>query len=272
MASRCSAATSPGSWAAWRCKPGLADLALTTNGVLLAAEARRLEDAGLGRVTVSLDTLDPARFKTLARSDAHAAVLEGIDAAADVFGSLKIDTVVLRGQNDDELLAILEYGRARHAEVRFIEYMDVGGATHWSFDQVVTRREILERITARHGTITPLPNLTSAPADRYALPDGTTFGIISSTTEPFCQDCDRSRVTADGHFFTCLYATSGVDLRAPLRSGAGREPLAELVRAVWERRQDRGAEQRLGIASRGTFVPLSELRRNAHLEMHTRGG
>jgi cyclic pyranopterin phosphate synthase len=252
--------------------PGLADLALTTNGVLLAAEARRLKDAGLGRVTVSLDTLDPARFRTLARSDAHAAVLAGIDTAADVFGSLKIDTVVLRGQNDGELLAILEYGRTRRAEVRFIEYMDVGGATRWSFDQVVTRREILERIAARHGTVTALPNLTSAPADRYALPDGTTFGIISSTTEPFCQDCDRSRVTADGHFFTCLYATAGVDLRAPLRSGAGPGPLAELVRAVWERRQDRGAEQRLAVASRGTFVPVSELRRNAHLEMHTRGG
>jgi cyclic pyranopterin phosphate synthase len=253
-------------------KPALADLALTTNGVLLAGEARRLKAAGLGRITVSLDTLDPVRFKALTRSDAHASVLAGVDEAAAVFGTLKIDTVVLGGQNDDEIVPILEYGRARRAEVRFIEYMDVGGATRWSLDQVVTRRQILERLAAHYGPLTPQPGPASAPADRYALADGTIFGVISSTTEPFCEDCDRSRVTADGHFFTCLYATAGVDLRAPLRSGAAPGALADIVRSVWERRRDRGAEERLGIGARGAFVPVSELRRNAHLEMHTRGG
>ena len=253
-------------------KPALADLALTTNGVLLADQAVRLRDAGLGRVTVSLDTLDPVRFRLLTRSDAHGAVLDGIDAAAAAFGGLKIDTVVLRGQNDDEMGALIEFARARHAEVRFIEYMDVGGATHWSLDQVVTRREMLARLEALFGAPAPLPDASSAPADRYALPDGTVFGIISSTTEPFCEECDRSRVTADGHFFTCLYATAGVDLRAPLRAGATADTLSTLVRATWEARRDRGAEARLGITTRGAFVPLAELRRNAHLEMHTKGG
>ncbi|HEY8550619.1 MAG TPA: GTP 3',8-cyclase MoaA [Vicinamibacterales bacterium] len=252
-------------------KPGLTDLALTTNGVRLAAHARALRDAGLGRVTVSLDTLHADRFERLTRTSAHAAVLDGIAAAAAVFGSLKIDTVILRGVNDDELVPLLEFAAGIPAEVRFIEYMDVGGATGWSWAQVVTRREMLDRLTAHYGPMTALEH-TSAPADRFRLPDGRTFGIISSTSQPFCADCDRARVTADGQLFTCLYATRGLDLRAPLRSGTSDADLAALIDARWTARRDRGAEERLALERRSAFVPLAELRGKPHLEMHTRGG
>jgi cyclic pyranopterin phosphate synthase len=253
-------------------RPAVADLALTTNGMLLAPLAGDLRRAGLHRVTVSLDTLKPERFRQLARSADHAAVLRGIAAASDVFGSLKIDTVVIRGVNDDELLALLDYGRAMRAEVRFIEYMDVGGATQWSLYQVVSRREILQRLAVEYVPIEPVRETSSAPADRFRLPDGTTFGIISSTTEPFCASCDRARLTADGVWLMCLYARAGTDLRRPLRAGATQQELSNLVRTLWSSRADRGAEERLGVDRPETLIPVAALRKDAHLEMHTRGG
>jgi cyclic pyranopterin phosphate synthase len=253
-------------------QPALGDLALTTNGVLLADHAAALRAAGLHRVTVSLDTLQPARFEALTRSALHDAVLEGIAAAHATFGRMKIDTVVMRGVNDDELADLIEFGRTVNAEVRFIEYMDVGGATRWSMDQVVSRSEILTALERRYGTIVPAGDATSAPAERFVLPDGTTFGIIASTTEPFCRLCDRSRVTADGVWYLCLYATRGVDLRGPLRAGASDAELARLLKSTWRARDDRGAEQRLAGDRTGPFIPLGTLRRDAHLEMHTRGG
>jgi cyclic pyranopterin phosphate synthase len=253
-------------------KPGLADLALTTNGVLLAAQADALKQAGLHRLTVSLDTLRPETFTQLTRFDQHAAVLDGIRAAADLFGTLKIDTVVIRGTNDEEIVPLLEFGRTVRAEVRFIEYMDVGGATHWSPRLVFTRSEILARIETRYGLAEPIVEASTAPADRYRLADGTVFGIISSTTAPFCKTCDRSRLTADGMFYTCLYATHGVDLRGPLRAGASDDDLRALLRDVWTARDDRGAEQRLALADRAAFITADALRRDAHLEMHTKGG
>ena len=158
------------------------------------------------------------------------------------------------------------------AEVRFIEYMDVGGATHWSMDAVVSRREILQRLSDAYGTIEPLDGRESAPAERFRLPDGTTFGIIASTTEPFCAACDRSRLTADGLWLLCLYARGGLDLRRPLREGATREELAHLISTVWSMRADRGAEERLGSPGREILIPVATLKRDAHLEMHTRGG
>jgi GTP 3',8-cyclase len=253
-------------------RPGLADLALTTNGVRFAAMARTLRDAGLHRVTISLDTLRADRFTALTRSQEHAAVLEGIAAAAETFGGLKIDTVVLRGVNDDELAELVGYGERLAAEVRFIEYMDVGGATQWTWDRVVSRAEILDRLGAAFGPAVPIVEASSAPARRYRLPNGTVFGIIASTTEPFCEDCDRCRVTADGQMITCLYATRGVDLRASLRDGSSDAELRARIADVWRPRRDRGAEERLGVTARGAFVPVSDLKRNAHLEMHTRGG
>jgi cyclic pyranopterin phosphate synthase len=250
----------------------LADLALTTNGVLLAQQIDGLKAAGLRRITVSLDTLHRDRFTKLTRFDMLDAVHEGMAAASRVYGRFKIDTVVIRGVNDDELADLIEYGKLRNAEVRFIEYMDVGGATHWTTDRVVSRREMLATLTARYGAITPIVEDSSAPADRYRLADGTTFGIIASTTEPFCHSCDRSRLTADGMWFMCLYAPSGIDLRAALRGGASVDEVKRLVAAAWEGRVDQGAEERVALGDRRSFVPVRALRGDPHLEMHTRGG
>ncbi|MBK7877718.1 MAG: GTP 3',8-cyclase MoaA [Planctomycetes bacterium] len=254
-------------------KRGITDLALTTNGILLGEHAAALKRAGLGRVTVSLDTLRPERFLKLTRRDSHADVLAGLEAArAAGFTHTKIDSVILRGTNDDELAALIEHGKQLDAEVRFIEYMDVGGATNWSMDEVLPKREMLERLRAEYGPILPLHEHGSAPAERFLLPDGTVFGIIASTTEPFCARCDRSRVTADGTWFQCLYARIGVDLRAKLRAGATREELAALIQRVWTGRTDRGAEVRLAEHERGALAPRDELVQNVHLEMHKRGG
>jgi cyclic pyranopterin phosphate synthase len=240
---------------------------------LLRDQASALRAAGLHRITVSLDTLDRERFRALTRADDLAKVLDGIDRAASAgFRSLKLDTVVIRGVNDDELVTLLEYAKGHGAELRFIEYMDVGGATQWTPASVVSRREILARLQEHYGAVLAVDEQSSAPADRFLLPDGTTFGIISSTTEPFCASCDRSRLTADGVWLLCLYAATGTDLRRPLRAGASHEELQRLIEAVWSVRADRGAEERLGMDRQTTLVPIRSLKRDAHLEMHTRGG
>ncbi len=251
----------------------LRDLALTTNGVLLSSQAQALRSAGLSRITVSLDTLRPERFVKLTRLDSHRAVLAGIDAAIEAgFDNIKLDTVVIRGVNDDELSDLIDYGRERHLEVRFIEYMDVGGATQWSNEAVVSRREMLSTLSEKYGPITPVKELNSAPADRFTLPNGTIFGIISSTTQPFCRSCDRSRLTADGIWYLCLYAHSGTDLRKSLREGASIGDLQDQITSVWKQRVDRGAEMRLAEGQREPLIPVRRLREEPHLEMHTRGG
>jgi cyclic pyranopterin phosphate synthase len=258
--------------AALASRPRIADLAITTNGILLRQHAHDLKEAGLHRVTVSLDTLRPDRFRALTRSDELDRVLDGIAAAAPLFPQLKLDTVVIRGTNDDELVDLIEFGRRYRAEVRFIEYMDVGGATHWSMDRVVTRDQMIASLEPHYGPITPVVEASSAPADRYRLPDGTTFGIIASTTRPFCEDCDRSRLTADGLWYLCLYASRGTDLRAALRGGSSANELAEMIRSAWTSRRDRGAEERLATRDRAPLISVDTLRRDPHLEMHTRGG
>jgi cyclic pyranopterin phosphate synthase len=174
--------------------------------------------------------------------------------------------------NDDEIGGLLDFARARRAEIRFIEYMDVGGATHWTPDAVVTRREILEAVERHAGPAEPVAESSWAPADRYRLGDGTVFGVISSTTQPFCDTCDRSRLTADGVWLLCLYATGGIDLRRLLRQGAPADEVRALVARTWQARTDRGAVERLGANRRAAFIPLASLKRDAHLEMHTRGG
>ena len=254
-------------------KPAVADLALTTNGMLLADQATPLRDAGLHRLTVSLDTLQEDRFTEITRFAGVSIVQEGLAAAkAAGFHDLKIDTVVIRGVNDDELVDLLDYARAADAEVRFIEYMDVGGATRWSADNVMSRAEMLRAIAAERGPVTAVDEVSAAPADRFQLPSGQTFGIISSTTEPFCQSCDRSRLTADGLWYLCLYARTGTDLRKALREGASAEELGDLVAAVWTARGDRGAELRLTAKDRQPLIPIETLQKEPHLEMHTRGG
>ena len=252
---------------------GVRDLALTTNGLLLAKQAEALRRAGLGRVTVSLDTLQPQRMRDLARSDRHADVLAGIAAARAAGFRVKLNTVVMRGVNDDELVDLIEFARANQAEVRFIEYMDVGGATGWSAEQVVSQRGILDVLVARYGPITPVTTGDiSAPAERFRLGDGATFGIVASTTAPFCRSCDRSRLTADGTWLLCLYAERGTDLREPLRSGASDTALADLIAATWRGRSDRGAEERLDMVHRAPLYQVDGLRADPHREMHTRGG
>jgi len=254
-------------------KTALQDLALTTNGILLADQVEALRAAGLPRITVSLDTLHADRFKALTRFDSLDIVLRGLElAAAAGFDSVKIDTVVLRGVNDDELVPILELGQRLGVEVRFIEYMDVGGATRWTMQDVVSRQEMLRRLCAHFGPIASVDEDTAAPADRFTLPDGTVFGIISSTTEPFCRRCDRCRVTADGLWYRCLYARTGTDLRGPLRSGIGASGLRDLIASTWQARDDRGAEERLATKDRSTLIPVETLLDKPHLEMHTRGG
>ena len=250
----------------------IADLALTTNGVLLKDLAPALREAGLHRITVSLDTLRADRFRALTRFDELPRVLAGMTAARAHFAHVKIDSVIVRGTNEDEIAALLDYGRGIGAEVRFIEYMDVGGATRWLPERVVSRAEMLRVIEGAYGPVTPIVDGSWAPADRFTLADGTTFGIISSTTEPFCRTCDRSRLTADGLWFRCLYARDGSDLRELLRSGASDEALREVIAATWSLRDDRGAELRAAERERTPFIPVSRLRRDPHLEMHPRGG
>lgn len=248
----------------------LEDLSLTTNGVLLGDHAQSLKDAGLHRLTVSLDTLRADRFAKLTRRDQLSKVLEGIEAARRVgFTGTKIDTVVMRGVNDDEVIDLLKFGREVNAEVRFIEYMDVGGATNWNANAVVPARELLSRL----GPVKAVGARGSAPAERFMRDDGQIFGVIASTTQPFCGSCDRARLTADGRWFTCLYASTGVDLKKELRSGASTEQLETLIASTWSGRRDRGAEERLRLRdARGPLASKARLQEEPHLEMHTRGG
>lgn len=253
--------------------PGLHEVALTTNAVHLDRLAEPLREAGLDRLTVSLDTIQPERFREMTRRDELARTLEGLDAAdAAGFTGTKINTVVVRGENDDELVDMLRFGAERNIEVRFIEYMDVGGATRWSMDAVVPASEILERIGAVMGEPIPARETRgAAPAARFQLPDGQLFGLIASTTRPFCSACDRARLTADGTFITCLYASEGTPIAPTLRA-EGAEAAARLVADTWAGRTDRGAEERAAKADRGALAGADELRTRPHLEMHTRGG
>jgi GTP 3',8-cyclase len=249
------------------------DLALTTNGIFLAGQAQALRDAGLHRITVSLDTLRRQTFRDLTRRDAHAQVLEGIEAIREArFANIKLDTVVVKGINADELGDIVEFSRQRNIEPRFIEYMDVGGATQWSINQVVSRRQIIEILSQRYGRIEPLMSRDRAPAERFLLPGGMIFGIVASTTSPFCEQCDRSRLTADGIWLLCLYALTGLDLRRMLRGGASSAEVQSKIVDAWQGREYRGAEERIALRLRVALVGIEQLRGDPHLGMHTRGG
>jgi len=255
-----------------RSHESITDLALTTNGILLGRHAGELKAAGLGRVTVSLDTLRPNRMAEFARSERHADILDGISAARQAGLGIKLNAVVIRGYNDDELTDLVEYGHSVGAEVRFIEYMDVGGATGWSQDQVVSRAEILQLLERGYGPLRPVRESDWAPAERFMLADGTRVGIIASTTAPFCRTCDRSRLTADGTWLLCLYGESGLDLREALRTGRSDGEIAAEIAETWRARTDRGAEERAAVPSRGILYQLESLRADPRREMHTRGG
>ncbi len=253
--------------------PAIQDLSMTSNAVLLPDLARPLRSAGLGRLTISIDTLQASRYALNTRRDSHAELLAGILAAEEAgFTPLKLNTVVLRGMNDDELAAILRFAKERGHQARFIEYMDVGGALDWDPKLVVPQAEILQRLESDYGPIEALASGDRAPANLFALPDGTVFGIIASVTAPFCGACDRARLTADGKLFTCLYAADGLDLLTPLRAGAALEEVAALVDNRWRNRDDQGAQDRLAVPTRGPSAQARELRAKPHLGMHTKGG
>ncbi|HEV2720448.1 MAG TPA: GTP 3',8-cyclase MoaA [Thermoanaerobaculia bacterium] len=242
---------------------GLADLTLTTNGALLTREkARTLRDAGLGRITISLDSLDDAVFRAMNDVDFPVArVLDAIDAAAEAeLLPIKIDMVVKRGVNDASVVDMARHFRGTGHIVRFIEYMDVGTTNGWRLDDVVPGREIAASI-AQHWPIEPLhANYFGEVAERWRYTDGAgEIGIITSVTQPFCGTCTRARITAEGEMFTCLFASSGHDLRGLIRGGATDEEIAEMITSVWRRRDDRYSEIRSEETAAMTKVEMSHI-------------
>ncbi|HYM87025.1 MAG TPA: GTP 3',8-cyclase MoaA [Pseudoxanthomonas sp.] len=238
--------------------PGIDDLALTTNGSLLAAQARALHNAGLRRLTVSLDALDAGLFRDLSGGRGEVAtVLEGIDAATRAgFHSLKINCVVQRGINEDQVLPLVEHFRGSGHVLRFIEYMDVGTCNGWQRGQVVTSTELRDRIAA-HWPLQPLdPNYRGEVAARYRFEDGAgEIGFVSSISETFCGDCHRARVSADGKLYTCLFASDGTDLRGKI--ALGEAAFSDHLAALWSKREDRYSELRgERDAARGRHVEM----------------
>ena len=227
--------------------PGLEDLGLTTNGLLLAAQAAKLRRAGLRRITISLDALDDATFRRLAGVQVGVApVLAGIDAAiATGFAPVKLNMVVLRGVNEHQVLPLARFARERGLTLRFIEYMDVGPANGWRREDVVSAGEILARVGGEWPVGPVLRGAAGEVAERYRYLDGAgEIGVIASVTRPFCGACSRVRLTADGRLFTCLFGASALDLRGLLRGGADDAELATALVSAWHRRDDRYSELR----------------------------
>jgi cyclic pyranopterin phosphate synthase len=225
---------------------GRLELALTTNGSLLAQKAKALAAAGLNRVTVSLDSLDDDAFRALNDVDFPVQrVLEGIDAATAAGLPVKVNAVVKRGANDGDILALAEHFRGSDHVLRFIEYMDVGSSNGWRLEDVVSADEIVQRISERWPLEPVALERADATARRWRYADGAgEIGVVASVTQPFCGGCSRARLSAEGRLYTCLFAVRGHDLRAPLRLGASDEELAAELRAIWTRRTDRYSELR----------------------------
>jgi cyclic pyranopterin phosphate synthase len=226
---------------------GIADLALTTNGVLLAQHAAELAAHGLKRVTVSLDTLDPATFRRMSGGfDGLERVLDGIRAALEArLAPVKVNAVIQRGVNDGQTLDLARHFRGSGVVLRFIEYMDVGNRNDWQRELVVPSRELRDAIAAEF-PLRPIAGLYRGEvAERHVYADGAgEIGFISSVSQPFCGDCTRARLSSDGVFYTCLFATRGTDLRAVMRAGADDEELLRVLRSTWQRREDRYSELR----------------------------
>src|SRR5262249_18770365 len=220
---------------------GLSDISLTTNGALLAEQADALYTAGLRRINVSIDTLDRDRFTALTKRGNLDDVLAGLFAAKKAgMSPIKLNAVIIRGTNDDEILTLVEFARNNSFEMRFIEYMDVGNVNAWILDKTVTKKEILETIHARFPVREVGREHGSAPAVDYEFMDGGgEIGIIGSVTEPFCSSCTRVRLTADGKLVTCLFAESGFDLKALIRSGVSDAAIRDQIAKIWTGRTDR---------------------------------
>ncbi len=230
--------------------PGIEDIALTTNGYLLAPKAQELKDAGLDRITVSLDSLDDEVFgKMNGRGFGVARVLEGIDAASQAgLHPIKVDAVVHKGVNDHTIVDLARHFKGSGHIVRFIEFMDVGSLNGWRMDQVVPSAEVVRLIDAEFGIEPVHPNYFGEVADRYRYRDGSgEIGVISSVTQPFCSTCTRARLSPQGQLYTCLFGTEGRSLRAPLRDGASDEEIERIVAGTWRDRTDRYSEIRTSL-------------------------
>jgi GTP 3',8-cyclase len=227
--------------------PGITDISLTTNGFLLKHHAQALKEAGLKRISVSLDTLEPELFKKISGTEVSVAkILDGISEAHRVgLDPIKVNVVVKRGLNDGILMEMVEYFRHTPHILRFIEYMDVGNQNSWCMDHVVSTQELVDKISVRYPLSPISRNYASEVARRYRFDDsGGEIGFISSVTQPFCGDCSRVRLSTDGKIYTCLFANQGVDLRKPLRGGCSDGVLCNYLRSIWEERDDRHSELR----------------------------
>lgn len=239
--------------------PGI-DLTLTTNGSALKSQAKALAAAGLGRITVSLDSLDDATFRAMNDADFPVAkVLEGIDAAAAAgLAPVKVNMVVKRGVNDHQIVAMARHFRGTPHIVRFIEFMDVGSTNGWRMDDVVPSADVVRRIAAQFPLEPADPNYEGEVAERWRYLDGQgEIGVISSVTQAFCSSCTRARLSTDGQLYTCLFAQRGYDLKALVRAGAGDEAIANAVAAIWQRREDRYSEIRTAETARERKVEMS---------------
>ncbi len=226
---------------------GIEDIALTTNGYLLEKYGARIKEAGLKRLTISLDTLNPDLFPKLAGKHLSLEhVIQGIEYAMTLgFSVIKLNSVIQKNVNENEILDLLNFATSRSLIIRFIEYMDVGNLNGWKMDEVVTAAEIISKLSSKHNIEAVGKNYWGEVANRYRFRDGSgEFGIIASVTQPFCGSCTRARISADGKLFTCLFGSEGKDLKTLIRSGTTDEELLRILRSVWEKRGDRYSEER----------------------------
>ncbi|MFQ5850802.1 MAG: GTP 3',8-cyclase MoaA [Candidatus Binatia bacterium] len=250
---------------------GLKDLCLTTNGSLLAEKVPALKAAGLKRINVSIDTLNPEKFKRMTKRGDLSKVLDGLFAAKNNgLHPIKINSVIERGVNDDDIIKLVEFSRENGFAIRFIEYMDVGNANNWASEKMVSKKDLFETINARF----PLKEVGrdggTAPSVDYQFTDGSgDIGVIASVTEPFCSSCTRARLTADGKLVTCLFSQTGYDLKSLLRGGSTDEHLLDVIASTWRKRKDRYSDERLeALFSAAGYDP----RQRNKIEMITLGG
>lgn len=241
------------------------ELSLTTNGTLLPLHAKKLKEAGLKRINVSLDSLDEERFAQMnGERSTPEKVLKGIDAAEEAGLSLKVNMVAKRGVSDADILPMVDYFHDRKITLRFIEFMDVGETNQWNLKEVIPAKEILDTIATKHKFEAVDPDYRGEVARRYRFTDnGSEFGIITSITNPFCGDCNRARISAEGKLYTCLFATHGTDLKTFLRSTYSDEELTQFLSKIWIQRKDRYSEDR------ASGIPVSNTKK---IEMSYIGG
>jgi len=248
----------------------LKDLCLTTNAALLAEQIDSLKSAGLKRVNISIDSLDPDRFRRMTKRGDLGKVMDGIFAArAAGLAPIKLNAVIERGVNDDDIIPLVEFSREHGFAMRFIEYMDVGNSNNWTSAKLVTKKEIIDKINARYPLREVGRNQGSAPSVDYEFVDGKgDIGVIASVTEPFCSSCTRVRLTADGKIVTCLFSQLGHDVKARLRSGASDDEIGNFLSSIWQQRTDRYSVERLQALNTANYDPKSHKK----IEMISLGG